>query len=128
MVIIILFKYSFILIYHLFFFSMNIINKIIHCTILNDNRKEKTNTYLTEQNNLIDLYKKQGYYFDSLTDIFDNEKQIDAREEIIYDRAKNPTKVPNISALLNEFKNQNVLIKVRDGKKQSIRRLTLNKI
>ena len=107
---------------------LNIAFSSLVTNILKDNRSEKTNTYLTEQNNLIDLYIKQGYDLDSLSDIFNGEKNIETTQEQVYDRAKNPTIVPNISALLNEYENQNVLIKVRDGKKQSIRRLIMNKL
>lgn len=107
---------------------LNIAFSSLVTNILKDNRSEKTNTFLTEQNNLIDLYIKQGYDLDSLSDIFNGEKNIETTQELIYDRAKNPTIVPNISALLNEYENQNVLIKVRDGKKQSIRRLIMNKL
>lgn len=107
---------------------LNIAFSSLVSNILKDNRNEKTNTYLTEQNNLIDLYIKQGYDLDSLSDIFNGEKDIETTQELIFDRAKDSSIVPNISTLLNEYENQNLLIKVRDGKKQSIRRLIINKI
>jgi hypothetical protein len=54
---------------------LNIAFSSLVSNILKDNRNEKTNTYLTEQNNLIDLYIKQGYDLDSLSDIFNGEKE-----------------------------------------------------
>jgi hypothetical protein len=85
------------------------------------------NPFLKEEGNLIDKYKANGYDVETLIEILNNSSDLTVEEQTIYDRSVKGSTPPKIEDLVKENANQDLLIKVRDGKKMNIKRFIINK-
>lgn len=85
------------------------------------------NPFLTNDGNLIDKYIANGYDAETLIEILNKPSDLAVEEQTIYDRSIKGSTPPKIEELVKEKSNQDLIIKVRDGKKLSIKRLIINK-
>ncbi len=83
--------------------------------------------FLKNESNLIDKYITNGYDIETLMEILHNPSDLILEEQTMYDRSVDGSNTPKIEELVKEKANQDLLIKVRDGKKMSIKRLIINK-
>jgi len=91
------------------------------------NYDKNGNPFLKKEGNLIDKYKANGYDVETLIEILNNPNDLEVEEENIYDRSIDASNPPKIEDLVKEKANQDLIIKVRDGKKMSIKRFIINK-
>jgi hypothetical protein len=95
--------------------------------ILNYN-SANNNPYLKKDSQLMDKYIANGYNIETLIELLQNPSDLEVKQQTIYDRSISKGLIPpKIEDLLREKANQDLLIKVRDGKKMIINRLTINK-
>jgi hypothetical protein len=93
--------------------------------ILNYN-STNNNTYIKKESKLMDKYIANGYNIETLIELLHNPSDLEVEQQTIYDRSVNKGSAPpKIEDLVREKANQDLSIKVRDGKKMVINRLTI---
>lgn len=73
-------------------------------------------SFLTKENTIVSKLIEKGYTLDTLTRIFSTNSELQQYEE----RTIEKTTGVNISTLINETPNQDIIIKIRNSKKESI--------
>jgi hypothetical protein len=102
---------------------LNVSIKSIVNKVLLANSNENVNTVNMTVNNFIEKLFAKGYSIDTISELFGTRTEsVDFTEETI----QNPRTV-NIEKLIREKTSQDILIKIRDGEKKSIRRLLITK-
>ncbi len=119
-----------------FKFDINMLNKTflnigfssLVKKILTENVDDmKNNSFLKRGSNLIKKYTVNGYDIKKLTDPSHNQSNIEVEEQNIYDRSIKGSTPPKIEEIVKEISNQDIVIKIRNGKKTNIKRFIINK-
>jgi len=96
--------------------------------ILNINKDgTNVNPYIKNESTFIKRYIANGYDIETLIELLNSPNNIEVEEQSIFDRSIKGSTPPKIEDLVKEKANQDILIRIRDGKKLSIKRLIINK-
>ena len=101
----------------------NIVRKILN--VNSDGTNE--NPYVKKEGSLIKKYIANGYNIETLIELLNSTNSLEVEEQNIFDRSITGSTPPKIEDVVKEKANQDILIRIRDGKKMSIRRLIINK-
>jgi hypothetical protein len=101
----------------------NIVRKILN--VNSDGTNE--NPYVKKEGSLIKKYIANGYNIETLIELLNSTNSLEVEEQNIFDRSITGSTPPKIEDVVKEKANQDILIRIRDGKKISIRRLIINK-
>ena len=101
----------------------NIVRKILN--VNSDGTNE--NPYIKKDSSLIKKYMANGYDIETLIELLNSDNNLEVEEQNIFDRSKKDSTPPKIEDVVKEKANQDILIRIRDGKKMSIKRLIINK-